>query len=354
MNNSVSVNRNKIDILRAIAIIAVILIHTIGYVFRFYHPLTQSWLALLSFDQIIRFSVPLFVAISGLTLAYKYRETVSVPLKDFYLRRIFKILPLYLIFSIGIYYFIQFFDPQPSSSEKFSLWQALLFGKADYHLYFVPMLFQLYLLFPLLFSLISKMNLKILIPIFIIQAIIYFITGSHVEKTNSDFAWTDQHTYVYFWNWIFYFCLGIYLSRQAKPKSYLKYVFILGSLFGLDWLVENSLILFKAGTDIINFTRFTQIPTLFYATGVILLLVFWGNRLNSLPEKLKNGFVIMGRDSFVVYLIHTVVLRLIFTVWKIPGSTNVYLLSLMVIILSFLTARIFNLFLSKITVFGHK
>lgn len=342
-----NLDRDKIDILKAIAIIAVILIHTISYFFGSFTSQTKSWIVLFSFDQFIRFSVPLFISISGFTLAYKYRETYFIPLKDFYLRRVVRILPLYLIFSVFIYFFIYTFDAQNKSAENYSLVEALIFGRADYHLYFVPMIFQLYLLFPLLFYFVSRYKLKVLVPIFIFQIYAYFMIGTHVEKLISDFGWSDQSTYIYFWNWLFYFCLGIYLSRIVIEKSYLKYFLFAIAILSFDWLVENSIYQYLSGVNIVNVTRFTQIPTLFYATSVIILTIIWGNRLSTFPKLLKRILTQMGKDSFVVFLIHTVIIRMLFSVWNTWLSENIIIFSLSVIVISFIFARLFNFLLQK-------
>ncbi len=347
MTKDFLVNRDKIDILRAVAIIAVILIHTFSNVFRFYEPHSASWFQLLFADEVVRFSVPMFVALSGFTLAYKYREQTRIPLKDFFLRRLFKIIPLYLFWGTVIYFYLQNFGYYSGEGEGYPFWQAILLGRADYHLYFVPMLFQLYVLFPVLFYLITRFKLKVLIPMLIFQAITYLYIGTHVEKNIIDPSWTDQTTYRLFGVWIFYFCLGIYLSRVSIKTTALKYILILLTILSLDWLTEKAIMQVKTSIDIIVVTRFSQIPVLFYASSLITFFIIWGNRLTQIPNIVRQVLVIMGRDSYTVYLLHTIVIRLLFSVWQIPGYDNVFILSGATILISFVSARIFNLGIKK-------
>lgn len=96
----------EFDILRGIAIFGVILIHIIGSSFHFWNKGSQTWFIFLTLDQMFRFSVPLFVFISGYTLYSKYKDNFKY--LEFYTRRVLKVLPWYFVWSLIIYLYINF------------------------------------------------------------------------------------------------------------------------------------------------------------------------------------------------------------------------------------------------------
>jgi surface polysaccharide O-acyltransferase-like enzyme len=72
--------------LKGLAIGAVVLIHTVNMLIGHALPNSQFWNVLVVFDQILRFCVPLFVALSGYALASKYQSkninpTVTISLR---------------------------------------------------------------------------------------------------------------------------------------------------------------------------------------------------------------------------------------------------------------------------------
>ncbi len=132
-----------IEFLRIVAIWGVVLIHTTsttltvsGYYLR-HIPFTFF------LNQVSRFSVPLFFLISGYVLAIRYTEEIN--LRSFYKKRLIKLAIPFFIWSF-VYYSIvyhagvkAFFVNSPN---------ILLLGSGAEHLYFIPAIAVLYLIFP--------------------------------------------------------------------------------------------------------------------------------------------------------------------------------------------------------------
>lgn len=179
-----------IDILKAIAIIAVILIHTTSISFRFIKPENINYY--LIFDQILRFSVPLFVATSGFLLAAKYLNQ-TLEIKEFFQKRALKLIPLYLVWTGIIYYYLHYLSAEHQA--QFSVFQIIFLGKADYHLYFVPMLFQLYLLFPIVLYFYRRSKILTMVVTLLIQlTVISFSLAIRSETIKVDFLWGGPRT----------------------------------------------------------------------------------------------------------------------------------------------------------------
>jgi len=137
----------EIQYLRGFAFLAVVLQHAIGH----YAYLPETGLdngAVLGLLLIAaKFAVPIFIFITGFVLFYNYKD--RVPFVPFIRKRFKDIVLPYLIWSS--LYAIFFGD---LGAEWRDIGKRILLdwvtGKASYHLWYVVMSIQLYLLFPLL------------------------------------------------------------------------------------------------------------------------------------------------------------------------------------------------------------
>ncbi|HSW87581.1 MAG TPA: acyltransferase [Candidatus Saccharimonadales bacterium] len=130
-----------IDVLRILAILSVVLIHTTTKTLEAssYDLQRLSWTLFL--NQIFRFAVPLFFMISGfvLELNYPFHANYVTYLK----KRLSRIIIPYIFWSF-IYYFIVYQHHNPS------FFSELVTGGASYQLYFIPALLIFYLIFPII------------------------------------------------------------------------------------------------------------------------------------------------------------------------------------------------------------
>lgn len=283
--------REEIDILKALAIVGVVGIHFGSYFFPLYPTFSPLWNRQVIIDQVFRFSVPMFVALSGYTLALRYKD-ITLNLGEFFRRRILRIFPLYLLWAL-----VSFFLGQTG----YPFWQAILLGRADYHLYFVPMIVQLYLLFPLLLWLVKKWPRAILVAVLGWQVWLFSLYGRG--------QWSDQEQYLFAGTWLFYFVFGIYGAVATIRGGILWLTVWLGGL----WLaVSDAFNLLRLPTNLIVATRFTKLSILIYTTGTIGVGLIWGKYLLRLPTLLKRGLVLVGQQSYLVYLCHVLLLQIFF------------------------------------------
>jgi peptidoglycan/LPS O-acetylase OafA/YrhL len=143
--NKNTVRSTAIDFIRCISIAGVVLIHATSRTLEQsgYDIYTERWLFFL--NQFARFAVPMLFFLSGFTLARRYSEKFSIV--EFYKKRAWKVIVPYVVWSVFFYFFIQ----NNSISQLFSigfLKTLLLEGTAYYHLYFIPPLVAMYVLFP--------------------------------------------------------------------------------------------------------------------------------------------------------------------------------------------------------------
>ncbi|MDO8515230.1 MAG: acyltransferase [bacterium] len=290
-------NKINSDLLKGLAIIAVVAIHS-------FSTSVGSSPVSLFVDQLSRFAVPLFIALSGYGLAMSFAKNNN--LIHFYFKRVLKLLPWFVFASVLILIY-----KGGSDFLNYHTWTMILRGGADYHLYFVPMIFRLYLIFPLLFFIVNKFPRLALVAALLTQIIWYEYSA----------GWLDQMQYLRPESWIFYFVLGIYL---IKNKLNFKPLVAIGFII----MFVHAVYLQSIGTDMILVTRFTRLPVILYATGFILFFVNW--------QVTNKPLEILGKYSYQIYLLHTLVLRIL------PNTINPFILTPLVLVLTSLIVYVFT------------
>lgn len=135
----------EVDYMRGFAFLAVVLQHAIGH-YTFAPQINLADGVMLGFLLLsAKFAVPLFLYITGLVLFYNYEEKVSYG--TFIRKRCRDILLPYVLWAV-LYELI-------AGSGSFTSWEggsqlflAVFTGTASYHLWYVVMLAQWYLIFP--------------------------------------------------------------------------------------------------------------------------------------------------------------------------------------------------------------
>lgn len=310
---SISPSRAGEQLLRAFAISLVVIIHFVA-MFQQSPYVTGAPYQLLavSIDQIGRISVPLFVALSGYGLALKYAKK-ELKWGEFLRRRVWKLLPLYVAWSVALYLIMRAVPIWRPTWPTNSLPVQILFGQADYQMYFVPMIFQLYLLFPLIFKLFRRYPLFVLVGAALIQSLtFYFFTSSNEPPRIGNFIFVDQSQYLLCITWIFYFVLGMSLPtihQRMRSSSLLLLAILLASILACGGTIHNSLTQINHGVDPLLALRFTRYSVLVYATLGIVALTWLANQVTRIPRVVA----FLGNHSYSIYLSHTLLLRVIFS-----------------------------------------
>lgn len=269
-------------------------------------------------NQVGRFTVPLFVILSGFGLAQS-EVTKPFHLVQFAQRRAIRILPPYLLFTVANLAFRAQFQAAPWLEKLEQFFAALQDGSGDYHLYFLVIIIQCYCLYPLLRRFpFSPSNLAALL--------IFTFSLFTLRWTISLFGWfaplaayvPDSNHCIY---WLPYFLLGIWL---VKGRDW--FAQLVQRLSGWQWggiwaiaaaleLTEFYFAVFRIGSapDVGHYGR----PTVVLLTLAFLLWAMaWRGWENRIPD---HWLAVASQASFTTYLIHTQVLRVIFPLEILGG-----------------------------------
>lgn len=299
-------------VLKGLAIVAVVVIHYFSLIKQspFWNNSDWQWQAVF-IDRFTRLSVPLFVALSGYGLSQKYFKNLN--LSEFVKNRLFKLLPPYLIWSVFYFFFAWFYYGWQMTGSISGFVELLVLGRVDYHLYFVPMIFQLYIIFPALFLLWKKAPTLTLISSLIFQiAWLWFFSYHNQAPLNLKYFINDVEQYFWSPNWIWYFVLGFHIPKIITwidgQKLFFKASLFIATLASWLWLSFYSLEKLRDGMNALNVLRFTQYPTMIFATIGIVFIAWSFAKIKSFPAPL----IWLGKYSYQIYLSHYLWLRLLF------------------------------------------
>lgn len=282
----------EINFVRGWACLAVVTVHVAG---AFYYQQGASW-SEISFmlNQLGRFGTPLFAVIGGFLLFHQAMHR-RFSLMMFIRSRTMKILLPFLIWS-GIYLLILWrFYEVPVFSDGLALVLRIITGQSYYHLYFMVVVLQFYLLFPLL-----QKNLRserawrvaMLVSLAVTAGWLLFPLNFEISKALGHPAMLGK--------WIFYFLFGGFLARHWNriKEELCRYplqvagltiaVFI-GGIVEYQWWGPYS------SQRLMNLVN---IPILFLA---LVTVHPWFTR--TVPH-LEKGLQRIGTFGFGIYLVH--------------------------------------------------
>ncbi|MGB9938127.1 MAG: acyltransferase family protein [Methanobacterium sp.] len=333
------------DILRAMAIIIIVFIHTFNYFsfcffYEFLVPL-YNWIVLIALN--------LFFFVSGYVLYYNYPKISSKTLKNFYYKRFKRIYPLYwftIILGFGLSFFLPFWN-------KMSLAALLIVllglqgifppwvpdAKTLYWLWFVGVLLVYYLIYPFF------TQSKNIIHVFLAALFAYLI----ILLLNIKLGIMEPLTNFY---WVFF--LGIALCWFNENYKSLKFNF--NELFSRNNQKKLSLIYTVPILLIILimfiyskyklYHQFDVTLELVFSTILVYLFVKIGvqciTKINKVFFQSKTYDLIkkISISSYATYLIHPIIFSFfkeIFLISNISESSTNFLMVFLVFPLTFLT-----------------
>lgn len=331
----------EIDILRAIAFIFVVAQHTVGGFSNIKSISFFDYTILKFLFTIAKTAVPIFLFISGVSLFYVYSNKVDW--KKYYIKRFKYVFIPYVIWSA-------FNMIALGNRERFQDFIIeIIAGNGAYHLWYMGMIIRVYLFFPIILWVCTKvhlMNIKVRVSIFIGVVALYYVVSvyQNIIADNVSFFIFKNPTLlenkivnISILFWYLYFILGAYFAlnysylknKVLENKIILLVIYLL--LFIYDYLKELNAIKFVRGLSLL-YIVFSIIT--FY---IICVTLSDNNRVYSFMK-------FIGKYSFVSYMAQIIVINQIVSILRglIPSIDFLLLGILTLISTSIITPVIFN------------
>lgn len=316
----------ELDVLRALAFLAVVLQHSLGVYIRSADvQLSESTMLGMMFN-LSKFAVPAFVFITGLTLFYNYYERVDYP-RFIWKRAVEILLPYALWCFVYEVYLHDWHLPALTADWAVDFGRNVLLGSEYYHLWFISMTFQFYLLYPLLLWLfkqarrLTKTRAGMVAMIALLLAAygwlmwftIYRIGGGHVHPT----SWFGKNLIRYldmnFVWWSGYFFLGaiagvaLHRWREFVVRSVNWNGFLFAGLF--LWVGYELMRSTYSGPVNLNFSTSLKPSMFFFTVSEVLLLYGLSMAIAKSGGWMHTMFAFFGKHSYGAYLAHALVLN---------------------------------------------
>ncbi|WP_413668270.1 acyltransferase [Mucilaginibacter sp. Mucisp86] len=206
-------NINWINNLRLITMFAVVVLHTASpLLFRVKGVPINDWLAADIYNAVVRFSVPVFVMITGALLLQREYE-----LKDFLKKRFGRLIPPFIFWSL-IYIGYKLYNEEIELSDNIWLNIKLVLQQLQtgsyYHLWYVYLLMGLYLFIPVISKFVRNATEKEILYFLGIWFLTVILSRPYLTMLDPGI---DLHNFT---GYIGYLVLGYYLAyRPLKFKN---------------------------------------------------------------------------------------------------------------------------------------
>ncbi|MBC9784655.1 acyltransferase [Heliobacterium chlorum] len=319
----------EVQILRGLAFIGVAFQHTLGP-FMNQQGLGQSDAILLTIlFNLAKFAVPLFVFMTGMVIFYNYYDTLEYP--SFIVRRTKEVIIPYLVWSL-IYVFHGVPFPQDFLFFIRDVSQKILTGSTYYHLWFIVMIYQFYIVYPFFRSAAKQLEPRLrseksLILLMASLGAVYlgltWLSSSvipHLDNLSglpklwSFFSEYRDRTFIF---WFFYFILGGLAGLAVTQwRAWVEKTFLANSLLCLllfilvtyeMWIQSypspaGYVVNFNVSTSLKPSMALFSVSAIIFLYGLTLRFTRESNRVTAYLDRL-------GKHSFGAYLVHALTLE---------------------------------------------
>lgn len=325
----------EFDILRILAILAVIMIHVSASYIINYQPNSIQFTLANILDSISRIGVPFFVLISGTFMLDENRELTINKLSKKILK-LFIILVVWSAFYALVYNFHDFTN-------------AFLYG--HYHLWYLYFIIGLYLITPILRKFVRKENINIIYYFIILSLIFSYIPRTLdglFSHSDSISKFSNLFSMKFVTGLTIYYLTGWLIKFDCIKLQKYKAVFNILGIF--------SLILIILFTQLRTKTTFCSY-NYFYDSSNILVFIYsvalfiacknyFSKKIQNITDKTRNVLIKLSNLTFGVYLVHASILSLLTSIIK-HLSIHSFILEIIIlyvgtIILSFIICYIIS------------
>ncbi len=342
-----------LDLARAVAILAVALIHASAFFLTSYGRETVEFSVGNLFDSAARIGVPLFLMISGALMLDETRPITVKKILGKYVKNILLLLYFWsLLYAVVTQILLPIYTDTPVSIRGFLA--ALLYG--HYHMWYLFMVVGLYLVTPFLRAFVKRENRQLVQLFLVLAVLMQFVPTVCTALSKCSNLWASIDVLPYFTRWLSqfklsffsqytaYYVLGWYITHMGVSTPWKRYVWYGASAVSLlttIWFVQMS-------GDYANGYSELNLLILVYSSGVFLLLNQIGQPLG---KATRIGVLALSKSSFGIYIIHPIVLELLRMAVPYHRIPALYIVVSYVVVLAI--SWVVTVLISKLPVLKH-
>lgn len=315
MNNPINSKSNRIvslDMIRLIAMLAVIMVHTASPILTESSPSSPSFFYANIFNSIFRIGVPFFLMISGALILNENKEFGFSKMLHQICRTLILLYIWSFIYALYAYIILPICTKEPISLTKFI--QGFIIG--HYHLWYLFAICGIYLVTPILKSFVKKQNLKLIKWIIFLSLFSHFFIPICNMLFNYYFNFLGNDIVLkysklfhinLFNEYVTYFLLGWFLLNTKLSTKYRSILYSLGGLSLLFTIIGMQYWSPKIDNVYAILYNNGSINILLYSVALFLLLHHAFQNIQS-QQWIDN----LSQISFGVYLIHPFYLSILY------------------------------------------
>lgn len=294
-----------IELVRAYAIILVVIVHTSAPPLYAYNSVPRSyWLTADLFDSFARPCVPLFIMVSGYLLLDPRKDE---PLGTFFRKRFTKVCVPYVFWAFFYIWWRWSFHGEHFTPA--TVGRELIGGRAYYHLFFMNVIIGLYLLTPLLRAYVKNADLPTQLYVLGLWFVLSSLTPVFTKLTALPVNVYLQTTPRFLGHFLF----GALLHRvQFRPRGW-RLAALSGALVatGILTAVLTYHYTSKAGGNLDESFYNYASPTVVVMSAIsfLLLMALFSQPIFQHPFIATRLLHHIGATSFGIYLTHIIVLE---------------------------------------------
>jgi len=296
------------DLVRVIAIFAVIVVHTSGSLYRVLAPITSfNWQMSNIYSTSGKFSICIFMMVSGMLFLNPKK---SITISALFRKNILRIVTAFIFWSAAYAAFglwVKIGMNGYSDAYLHSFFIDLVTG--NYHMWFCYMIIGIYIIVPFLRLISSDESLM---KYFLILSIIFVSTIPVLQQLPDAISQpitivVTQLRLNFVLGWVGIFILGYYLSYCNISKRAEIISYILGILSLVLTIVLNGLLSIRYNQSYEGLYELTNINILLTAVAVFIFFRLHVSKVD-FSERSKKLILLLSECSFGVYFVHVFII----------------------------------------------
>lgn len=318
-DNSIGLRRNigskeeksreiEFDILRIMAMVAVIVTHVCGSAI---HDLPVNSFSCISLNIIraaITWDVPLFVMISGRFFLDPTRE---ISVEKIYKKYIMHVFVAFYSWS-AVYTIYYMYVGVASGIDLLRNWKEYLyeFVTGPYHMWYLFMLMGLYIATPILRKIVCDKKIME-------YYILLFIAFQFIEQYGKKMPFLSEiistiwdKSYLQLTGYVGYFILGYYLYKYKLPKKMEQLLYGVTIILIVFSCVATTMMSINEGVINEWFSQYRTPNIIIESSGVYVFILNHVRRIH-VSDRTKRWITNLGKWSFGIYLSHALIIEFV-------------------------------------------